>query len=479
VQIQSNHQHPISLETMQPAALREEQGEVRLPQGSTPKRRRERKAWRGLQWLFLWVSVAGIIGSSGMLAVLWLFYTPASQCYALSALAAPGRRLFCAQQFADSGDTKELLVALETVAQMTDDPTFAPEVQRLLREWSTQGIAIAQAEVNQGNLEKGIEIAERIPIESPFYPDAQSAIAIWEAEWKAGAEIVRQFDTALSAQEWEIATQLFLSLGEFKSDYWRITRADELMFKLSQGKTASQKRQDLASFMTTKVSPQQERLIAVLVEINQSNLARKVSTSGWESVILNLMGELWDKQQLSQLQQVARVIQPDSEVYVEAQDWLLLVQATELANRGTLGSLTDAIATLSESIALLQPLTQQSQIYPLAQQQKIQWEETRQSLQAQADTAKLTPFIQPSQPRPMMGVVESIQPRLNPESQQALRRITPEQKLEKSRAILQAASQLANQQQFSAAIKKAAEIQPDQPLYQQAKIAIATWKAQQ
>lgn len=479
VQVQSNRQRRMGLKMVQPGSTptvtrTQARITITLPQWSTPKLKRGKAGSRTLRWVLLWVSVTGILGISGALAMLWLFHTPASQCYALSTSAAPGRQLFCAQQGASSGDPEQLLVALETLTEVIDHPTLAPEAQRLLREWSAKGIMIAQAQVEQGNLEAGIAIANRIPLESPLYPDAQAVIAVWREEWQQGEEIVRQFHSALETQAWETATQLFLSLSQFENDYWRTRRADQLMFELSEAKTAWQKRQELASFLTANVSTQQERLIAILVEIGKPRTARQISATAWETTVLNLFPQLWQQQQLDQLRQIAQVIQPESNIYVEAQDWLLLAQATELAAAETDQGLEDAMI-------LLQSLNEQSVVYNLAQQQQTRWQDTRQALQAQVAKAKtptLLPFTHPPQNRQMIGVVKSIHPKLDAQERQALQKLASQHKLEQARRILQEATTLADQQQWSVAIEKAAQIQPGQPLYQQAQIAIAIWKAQ-
>ncbi len=194
--------------------------------------------------LFLfWLGIIFLLAGSTTLSLLWLFRSPSLQCQAFSPFSAVGNRLYCAQQYAETGEPEKLFLALETITEVIGHPVLDAQAQQFLQDWSVEALVLAREKVESGDLAGGIKIANRVPLESRLYPDSQVAIALWQEEWQAGEELVRQFQSALNSQNWTAATELFRNLTKFDNHYWRSTRADELMFELSvaQGEKGNRK----------------------------------------------------------------------------------------------------------------------------------------------------------------------------------------------------------------------------------------------
>lgn len=465
-------------------------------------------------WCLFWLITITVLLGSGTLGALLLLRMPSSNCKHLSLITSSGENLDCARQKVESGETEQLLIALDLVAKVPQDHALYPEAERLMGEWSQKALELAQEAINQGDLQGGILIADRVPVLSPLYPNAQAAIATWQEEWQRGEEIVQQFQTALATKDWESATKLYLSLSEFESEYWRTVRSDQLMFELSSQKAAWQKLDEIQPLMASELPEEVKKAMLLAVEVNHTEVAKalaKAEKGQWEEILLKFVASLWQEKRFQEAIQVAQIISPNQASYSAAQDWILLSRLSQAA---------ESESTVADALAAVRQIHSSSPVYSLAQKQALQWEAQVQK-QAQRQSEDRVASSQPDlslnlvmeqtalfQEQAARSLLEKAQElahqgdlataietaqkisrdsvksvnlrdrKLYAEAEQAIQGWKMQLQILQDRETLQIASTLAVQGKIQEAIQTAEKIQPNHPLYQQAKIAIATWRSQ-
>lgn len=186
------------------------------------------KQWRAcLPWLQHWQVVAGVslltsVGMSGL--SLWLLLrqptTPGNCDFVLWPLASASFRLYCAQQAAERHTLEDLLHAIDLIDDLPDDHPLAPEIHRRLEAWSDQVLALADAAFHEGQLNRAIAFARRIPRHVQAYTKVAERIQRWQEIWQEGESIYQRAEAALKNLEWREAFQISLQLQFVACRYW-------------------------------------------------------------------------------------------------------------------------------------------------------------------------------------------------------------------------------------------------------------------
>ncbi len=346
---------------------------------------------KGGYWplLFFWFNVLLIVGGSASLGILWLTKLPPQvDCRELSPLAADSDRLFCVQKAAESGELASLAQAINLVAPWQQNHPLYPEAQRLLGTWSGEVLKMAREKISRGQFETAVATAKKIPVTSPLYPEAQAAIAAWEHQWQLGKEVITQFENALKNQNWQQATQLLPELSQLKMKYWQEVGIDELMVRLTKEKSAWQQLQDAQEIAKPNTPQALGEAIALIGKIGAQTYAKAEGErvqNIWGRKLLTITGELVNKQKFLEAVAVANYIPSNSKLYGEAEDWIALSQASQMAQKQNIITYLDALAGLEK-------IDSQSPIYQKAQEKAAQWQgqlQAKMQLRLARTTAQL------------------------------------------------------------------------------------------
>ena len=332
------------------------------------KPRKKGSLWR---LLFFWFNVSLIVGGSASIGILWLTKLPPQvDCRELSPFAADSDRLYCVQKAADSGKLESLESAVNLVAPWQPIHPLYPEAQRLLRTWSEEILNMAQLKIKKGQFEDAVDTAEKIPVTSSLYPEAQAEIAGWKYEWQLVQDLIAQFGDALKKQNWQRANQLLPKLDQLKDKYWQEVDMDELMVKLTREKSAWQQLKDayeIAQPNTPKALGEGIALIGKIAPQTYAKAEGKRVQSIWGRKILTTTGQLVAKQKFMEAIAVASYIPADSKLYQEAEDWIVLSQASQAVQKQNIVAYLDALAGVEK-------IGSQSPIYKKAKQNAAQWQ---------------------------------------------------------------------------------------------------------
>lgn len=496
---------------------------------------------RFLAWTALWLGVLSLSGGLGLLAYQRLTaLPPVPDCSKLSPLAADGERLYCARETAQSGELADLTAAVDLVRDWPGDHPLNRDAKALLRDWSRALMKLANAEMANNNLLGAVDVASRIPANSPLYGEAQEAIAQWQHQWTEGESIYERAQQALQAQDWDLANEQLRALGELDNPYWRQQQVDALASQIlmeQQAWQVLQQARQLAANQNPERLGQAIRLIQDLSPQSYAWRAGEVELNRWSQLLISYGMQQWEQGNLEAAIALVEPVPPDPNLAPEAYDFLQFSYAQRRARmdanfwKPTLRQ----IAGLMEAIAVAQRIRPESPFYDQAQSSLQTWQATVQNamhlgmsnlvaglgtqqsletaiahaaeigadqprrLQAQTliahwqqDIERLEdlPILQAATAQAASGTIPDLQAAiaqaqqiqlgraLRIEAQTAIAQWRGQIEAVEDQPLLDEAMQLARNGQLQEAIRAAGRINADRALYAEAQSRISAWQAE-
>lgn len=381
--------NPFELNQADNSSQPEELGEESSQLIASLEKSRSRSLWsKAKSWRWLWVSVSvfGVVSSIGV-AALWLITTPppSADCQKISSLSTDREQLYCTQESARSGELPKVLAGMDTLNRWAPDHPLYREAQRLIAEWSQPVLTAARDRIAQSDLTGAVELASRIPKTSPLYAEAQAEITKWQQFWQKGEAIATAIQTALKAQQWDVAAAKIGLLREFKQDYWRYERPNALAQQLE---SEQRSRRYFAQAQEVAKPNQPDQLGSAIAMVSRMDTkthawsdAQKL-LSQWSETLLSLSYQNWVKGNLAQSMTLAKLVMPNPKLTQTAQDliWLGQARSHSLGSRTTLKPTLPQLWNLTAAIATADLLQPNSRYYPQAQANLISWKAQFQDL---------------------------------------------------------------------------------------------------
>ncbi|MEC4894000.1 MAG: hypothetical protein SAL07_18445 [Oscillatoria sp. PMC 1051.18] len=428
----------------------------------------------------LWLNTLLVLGGSLGIGALWLAkLPPAPNCQNLSPMAADSEQMYCAQLAAESGNLEQLLAAIALVESWQPSHPLYAEAERLLKQWSEGVLNIALERVNQGDLEAGTRIANQIPKTSPIYLEAQTAIALWSSEWYKGEEITTQFESALAAQNWQLARILSAELERFKLKYFNSTIDEQFRQRLRKEIEAIEKLDSAREIAKVNTPQALEQAIAITAQIDSNTyvaLRGREEQNRWSRILLQIAAQKLENQDFTGVIQLAKKVRSDSPLFGEAQDWITLGQASQSAKSKQMLGLFDAIASINR-------ISPDSRIYPVAQEKASLWIsllEDQLQLQFARTTASIGHKLALELAMEQAAMIQIGRPQ-RVEAQTWIAMWRQQVQLLQDQSILATAKQVAaagNLESLPAAVTAASQVPLGSPLRVEAQTYIAQWNKQ-
>ena len=480
-------------------------------------------------WAFLIMVGFGITGYTAASALLSL--NDPKDCNSVYwPLASGSRRLYCAQVEAQNGGAESLLDAIALVSQLPADHPLREEIDKNIKIWSEEVLALGEQHFQAGNMEKALKIADQIPASVASQEVIAQKERRWRKIWERGEEIEASVEEKLSQTEWQAAFEEAGKLVDLDNNYLANYRYTELITTIEQAKsegnvlqqardafeaggvenllTALEKAQGIAreSYSYQAAQSLMTKVGDALMAKAEENLAQR----NWQTVfkvIRALPRDLGFEEKGQALRTIAlagtqaqqgtvasledaiaqvETLEKDRPFYKQAQNLIrrweteiedvqIINLAQDYAEGGTLSDLRDAVAKAAE-------VPRGNPRYQQAQQLRQDWINT---IQVREDR----PILNRAREIARRGNIEAYEAAIAKASEigsnralssQAQQEITQWrnqiQRIE-DRPILVAANRLANQGQLEAAIAKASEIGSNRALYSQAQEQIQTWRS--
>lgn len=292
-------------------------------------------------WVF-WLAVFGTSTLTGAIAFQWLTGLPATpNCRKLfQATLSDSGQLYCTDQAARKGDEASLSSALKLAGSINQNDPLFEQSRQLTDHWSKSILVLARRKVEDGNLKKGVELAQQVPKTSPVHAEAQAMIQDWQSNWKQGEVIFQKAKKAIQDQNWGLATEQVRDLVQIGSNYWQ-KRADEIVAEISVEQQAFLKidaAQELASYGTPEDIA---KAIKAVSQIDPKRLARKrvaEKIEEWSQKLVDTAKSAQQRGDYAAVIQAAEKVPPNTKVADQALGYLQIGRAESVENKDSLWS---------------------------------------------------------------------------------------------------------------------------------------------
>ncbi|WNZ22978.1 chromosome segregation ATPase [Leptolyngbya sp. NK1-12] len=429
-------------------------------------------------WQFWGITLMVAFSGLGILSATALLRLPSlPNCPAIFwPTASASLRIYCAQLAAEKRTVKDLLRAISLVNALPKDHPLRPEIDRNIEDWAKEILELGEEAFQDGDLDKAIEAAKKIPENTSAHALVEDTIIHWESVWKKAEDIYRQAEEALKNQElrqaFRIATQL-LGIG---NQYWENTKYREL------NNLIVETRQDSSKIDKAKSLADQGSLTNLLEAIKlvesiqpKSYLYTKAQDliAQFGRDMLNLAEAALDRRDYNEALKITRQIPDKANLQEEIRDFDVIAEAQSQAWGGT-------IADLEAAIINVQRIKRDRPLYGRAQQLVSTWQLEIQDVNV-LERAKQ--MAQPGTVGDLSAAIAEAQriPFGNPRREEAEKEINQWQaqiETSEDQPYLNRATQFASTGDLQAAINEASRIRPGRSLYDQASRRIDEWTAE-
>ncbi|HIK24172.1 MAG TPA: hypothetical protein IGQ16_11050 [Thermosynechococcus sp. M3746_W2019_013] len=344
--------------------------------------------WRRyLPWLQHWQVAAGLslltsVGISGLSLGLLLRQptTPGNCDFVLWPLASASFRLYCAQQAAERHTLEDLLHAIDLIDDLPRDHPLAPEINRRLEVWSDQVLALAEVAFHEGQLNRAISFARRIPRDVAAYAKVEERIQRWQEIWQKGEEIYRRAEAALKNLQWREAFQISLQLQFVDCRYWAQEQFGAFNQRIIRAQREDRQLDEARALMAQGGADNLAAAIAIVRRIpTTSDIypgARRLLNELGER-LLELAIATLNRYEPQEARRIAGLIPQDVRSARAAEDVVKLAAAEEFAQAG-MGE------DIDRAIAQARTITAERPLYFDAQQAIRRWQTDLKVLQTLA-----------------------------------------------------------------------------------------------
>ena len=340
-----------------------------------------------------------------------------------------------ARDLAKTNLLEEIKKAITLTTKINPNSYVKAQALEEQSRWSRTLLEIAAKSFYKGDFVAVMNMLDSIPVNSPQYLEAQDWIRLAHGAKTAKKDNILALVDALAAARQISARSPVRKLASKQAATWQSQLQDQVKLNYAAF---------VASF---------QQRTGFQIAINQ---AQKVAPGRPQRVFAQTLIAQWRKE----IQQI--------------EDRNNLAEAQQLAEWGTLEPLKTAVEMASQ-INLGQPLR------PVAQGAIAKWNRQIQTLEDRPILELADTFAQRKEWMAAISTAEQIRPEraLYSQAQQAIAQWVAQVQILQDTPILDAATALAAQGRFDAAIATATQISSERALYQQAQSAIATWTSQQ
>lgn len=392
-------------------------------------------------------------------------------------LASGARRLYCAQVKAQQGDADSLLAAISLVSKLPEEHPLRQEIDKNIKIWSEEVLNLGEKHFQAGNMEKAMEIAQKIPSSVAAKEVIEEKTQRWREIWEKGEAIEQDVEEHLRQAAWNLAFKEAGRLVDLKNEYLANRRYTELVTKIQQAKIEGAALEEArAAFDRGSV----DNLLTAIEKarsIEQDSYSYQAAQNLIEKVGKILMAKAeqnLDRRNWQTVLDIAQAIPDSLGLEAEVSDLKQISFAGLQAQVGTVEGLEDAIAQA-------QQLEEERPLYQQAQALISRWEKEIEDVKVLNVAERYARVGTISDLRAAMIKAEEV-PRGNPRYQQAQDLISQwnrQIQTIEDRPILNRATEIARGRSISdyqSAIAVASQISSNRALYEEAQAKISNWR---
>jgi hypothetical protein len=339
-----------------------------------------------------------------------------------------------ARELAKTNRLTQLQEAIVIAGKIASNTYVKAKAQVEQTRWSRTLLQLAAISFQKQDFAGMVKVLEAIPVNNPLYQEAQDWLQLANSSKTAKEDNILALVDALAGIRQIAPNSPVQSIANKQATLWQSQLQDHIQLQYAVALASVEQRPTLQ------------------MAIDQ---ASKIPQKNPKRIFAQTLIAQWYKE----IQKI--------------DDRNNLAAASALAVGGGIEQLKQAVQVAS-LIKLGQPLRQEAQGLIANWNRQIQTIEDRPTLELSQTFAQRRDLIS------AISTAKQISPgrALYPEAQKAIADWVAQQQTAEDRPILEAATTLADQGRFDAAIATASQIAPERALYSQAQAAIADWKLQ-
>ncbi len=309
------------------------------------------------------------------------------RCWAIArAGESASNQIYCAEILASKQTADDLSRAIQLIKAIEPTDSFRKKADRLIEQWTTAILALANAEYQAGSLAKARDIAQQVPFNVSTAELADEKIKRWEAEWAGAEDIYAQTQTHIDEERWYDALTTARKLLQIDNRYWATQKYQELMRTLQSArenkalaKKAAVQNQPatIDDLISRWEKEQQQNDLAHVQKANE--LAKAGDLESLRAAIAEAELVIYGTPRYDEAQQLISGLRQRAETM---EDQPRLDRAVALASRGDLNSLEAAIDEVNQ-------VTWGRALYDEARDRADTWRNQAHELRVQAQEQEL------------------------------------------------------------------------------------------
>jgi hypothetical protein len=345
------------------------------------------------RWWLMSFALLGCGVASGTLGVFLLLRQPPKPVcdQVFWPFASGSRRLYCAQEWAQKRTLEDLFQAIALVDGLSRNHPLRPLIDRWVEIWSKEALDLAEEEFDQGNLNRAVYFAQKIPAQTTAHTLVEQRIQYWKTVWAKGDGIFKRTEAALKAENWRGAFAIMVGLLSVDNRYWSFTQYEALNKRIIIAQRDETQLVKAQRLFEAGGLDNLTKALSLVQDLSEGSIFQKSiqqTISKISRTLISIAEQALDREDLDTALNALQQIPREVSFRAEVEDWIELTQAMSSTWSETVEGYESAITQLKK-MGPDRPLYGKVQDYILKWSADISYVRVLEEAQAYAATGSI------------------------------------------------------------------------------------------
>jgi hypothetical protein len=305
------------------------------------------------RWWVVAIAFTGFAFGAGSLGILSLLHQPAKvNCQSVFWLfASASMRISCAQELAQKHTLEDLFEAISLVDSLPQSHPLRPLINRWVELWAKEALDLAEAEFHNGQLERAISFAKRIPAQTTAHAQVQERIKRWQTVWAKGEKVFNKAEAALKNEDWRGAFSIMIGLLSVDNRYWAQTQYEALNQKIINAQKDEVQLVKAKRLMEAGGIDNLTKALGLVQDLSEGTIFQKSvkeTVNKIAKALVSIAEVALGREDITTALNALEQIPRDVSFWPEVQDWTDIANAMSDSWAGTVEGYQKAIAELKK-----------------------------------------------------------------------------------------------------------------------------------
>lgn len=248
-------------------------------------------------------------------------------------IASASVRLYCAQELASEPTLENLIEAIALVDSLPEDHPLRGAINPRIESWSELLLDRAEETFHQGELERAIDFAYKVPLKTEAAKLIEERTSRWRRIWAEGEDIDARVAFALREENWRKAFGLMVDFLYVDNRYWSRTQYRAVTDIIFQAQKDEEKVIEAENLLKADDFDTLEKALSKVRELSANTiftLSRKKIFNGVAQKFVKIAETALAREDLTKALDALAYIPRESRLWPYAQDLSKIANATSL-----------------------------------------------------------------------------------------------------------------------------------------------------